>query len=92
MNQETVVDIAIVFSGINMVACLLIMIICVWRINSRLSKRFKTFRARYVCLMLAAMCLGLQPIFWSSFPGVETMFASLLIFGFLVLGKVNRRR
>ena len=75
----------------NLLICLFIIFLCICRLNSNLSKRFKLFRVKHILLLLAAMSLGLQPFFWAVMPGIGTTLASSLLLAYVLLNRTNFR-
>lgn len=80
-----------VITIINLCICLFIMFLCICKLNSNLSKRFKVFRIKYILLLLAAMSLGLQPFFWAVLPGIGSTLASSLLLAYMLLNRKNLR-
>ena len=80
-----------VITIINLCICLFIMFLCICKLNSNLSKRFKVFRIKYILLLLSSMCLGLQPFFWAVLPGIGTTLASSLLLAYMLLNRSNLR-
>ena len=63
----------------NMFVCFTIGIICIVRLNTRVSRVNIRYRTKYIAVLVGSVASGLNSLFWSNYPDFGSLIFSCMI-------------
>lgn len=75
----------------NFVVCVGVAVACICRFNSQETKDSIALWTKYTCLLVFAVLMGAQPIFFRTYPSLGELVISCTVLGVMILTFLNQK-